>query len=145
MYTIRILTILAVAVCVPLLASDNERWMNELQEKIKGREERPASEVFKNIRTMKKSTAGRLLAVMDIGFSRSLGVKCDHCHDPQHWESDDKAPKTIARDMSLMTNRINKELLPAIVGLQDREALVNCTTCHRGTLRPALDIVGDVN
>ena len=121
----------------------NAQWLAELRAEIQGKENRPASEVFKNVQVMKKTPASRLLAVMDVGFSRSLGVGCDHCHIPGHWDDDSKGPKTITRDMSAMTGRINKELLPAIVGLQDREPLVNCTTCHRGALRPALDIVGD--
>jgi hypothetical protein len=143
----RIVVVLALGLCLPVFAADKEadkqKWLAALKEQIKGKERRPASEVFQNIQFMKNTPASRLLAIMDIGFSRSLGVGCDHCHVPEMWDDDSKTPKRIARQMSAMTNRINKELLPAIVELQDREPLVNCTTCHRGALRPALDIVGD--
>lgn len=118
----------------------NEQYLAEIRAQIKGREEQPAREVFKNIQTMQNSTAGRLLRVMEIGFARSLGVSCSHCHTPGMWEDDGKQPKKTARAMSAMVSKVNRELLPAVEGLADRKAFVNCTTCHRGQTKPALDL-----
>jgi hypothetical protein len=118
----------------------NGEHVAALREQIKGRENLPATEVFKNIQVMKQSPAGRLLSVMEMGYARSLGVNCDHCHTPGKWEDDGKAPKQIAREMSLMVRRINTEILPAIAALKDRAPLVNCTTCHRGDVKPALNL-----
>lgn len=36
-----------------------------------------------------------------------------------------------------MTGTINAEMLPAITDFSDRNAVVNCTTCHRGDITPA--------
>ncbi len=90
---------------------------------------------------MTKSTAGRLLSVMNIGFSQSLGVSCTHCHVPNQWESDEKSTKRTARAMSQMVSTINKDLLSSIAELKSENPVVNCTTCHRGQVKPALDLV----
>jgi hypothetical protein len=120
-------------------ASPDSDSLATLREQIKGREELPATEVFKNIQVLKKMPAGRLLSVMEMGYARSLGVGCVHCHMPGKWDDDAKAPKQIAREMSLMVRRINGELLPN-TGLKERNSVVNCTTCHRGEVKPALDL-----
>lgn len=119
---------------------DQAAAVARLREHIKGRENEPATVVFKNIQTMKNSTAGRLLAVMEMGFARSLGVNCTHCHVPDKWESEEKAQKQTARDMSAMVTTINKELLRNIKNLKSESPIVNCTTCHRGEVKPALNI-----
>jgi len=111
-----------------------------LRQKIAGRENAPSDSVWKNIKVLKQLPAGRLLNIMEMGFSRSLGVNCLHCHVAGEWESDKKRPKQVARDMSLMSARINNELLKAIPNLQSEKPTVNCTTCHRGQLKPALDL-----
>jgi hypothetical protein len=119
---------------------DQKAAIAKLREQIKGRENEPAPAVFKNIQTMKNTPAGRLLSVMEMGFARSLGVDCTHCHVPDKWESEEKTQKQTARDMSAMVTRINKELLPGIKNLKTDTAIVNCTTCHRGEIKPALNL-----
>ena len=114
----------------------------KLKEQIKDRENEPATAVFKNIQTMKNSQAGRLLAVMEFGYARSLGVTCTHCHTPDKWESEDKPQKQIARDMSSMVTTINRELLKNIKNLKSEAPIVNCTTCHRGEIKPAQNLPG---
>lgn len=121
-------------------AQSNEEHLAALRKSIEGREQLPASEVFKNVQKLQKVPAGRLLSIMQMGYSRSLGVGCDHCHSPGRWEDDSKAPKQIARQMIDMAERINGELLPAVAGIADRKPIVNCTTCHRGALKPALNL-----
>ena len=118
----------------------NADYLAQLREEIKGREQQPAVEVFKNIQIMKQAPAARVLSVMETGYSKSLGVSCEHCHTPGKWEDDGKAPKQIAREMTALSRRINAELLPAISGIKDRKAVVNCTTCHRGELKPAINL-----
>ena len=88
----------------------------------------------------KNSPAGRVLAVMETGFSRSLGVDCTHCHVPGEWEKEDKPTKQIAREMMTMSGQINRELLKKIKNLKSENPIVNCTTCHRGQIKPALNI-----
>ena len=112
----------------------------KLRASIKGKEKLPAGEVFKNLKIMNKFPAQTVLNIMAGGFSRSLGVNCAHCHTPGKWESDSKPAKQVARDMWAMQAKINGELLTAIPGLKDRRAIVNCTTCHRGSVKPATNM-----
>ena len=112
----------------------------DLERAIAGKEELPATEVFKNITQYKGVTAGRLLRIMELGFSRSLGVTCTHCHVPDKWDLEDKTTKQTAREMSRMVTAINGELLKKIPNLRSTNPSVNCTTCHRGQTRPALDL-----
>ena len=124
-------------------AFDQAAAIAKLKEQIKGREKEPADKVFKNIQTpfIKSSNAGRVLAVMEIAYSRSLGVTCTHCHTPDKWEAEDKPQKQIARDMAAMMAKINSpELLRGIKNLKSETPTINCTTCHRGDTKPALNI-----
>ena len=74
---------------------DQEQALAALRKAIAGKETLPASEVFKNILMLKQMPAGRLLKVMELGYSRSLGVNCTHCHVPDQWDKDDKPTKPI--------------------------------------------------
>ena len=122
---------------------DQAATLAKLREQIKGREQEPAPVVFKNIQTpfIKSIPAGRLLAVMEIAYSRSLGVTCTHCHTPEKWESDEKPQKQIARDMAAMMAKINSpDMLRGIKNLKSETPTINCTTCHRGSTKPALNL-----
>jgi hypothetical protein len=119
---------------------DQAAAVAQLERQIAGKEDLPATEVFKNITQYKGVTAGRLLRIMDFGFSRGLGVTCTHCHVAGEWDSDQKATKQIARDMSRMTAAINTDLLKKIPNLRSSNPAINCTTCHRGQRRPALEL-----
>ena len=121
---------------------DQAAAIAKLKEQIKGRENELAPAVFKNIQTpfIKSIPAGRLLAVMEIAYSRSLGVTCTHCHTPDKWEADDKTQKQTAREMAAMMAKINGELLPSIKSLKSERPTINCTTCHRGETKPALNL-----
>jgi hypothetical protein len=119
---------------------DQEQKLSELRKKIAGQENKPAEAVFKNIQLLKGVPAGRLLKVMEIGYSRSLGVNCTHCHLVDLWERDDKTTKQVTREMILMTRAINNDYLKKMKNLQGENPAVNCTTCHRGQTIPALDL-----
>ncbi len=121
---------------------DQKAAVAKLKEQIKGKENDLAPTVFKNIQTpiLKSMPAGRLLAVMEFGYSRALGVNCTHCHVPEKWESEDKPQKQITRDMVAMSATINGELLKNIKNLKDTNPVVNCTTCHRGQIIPATNL-----
>ena len=121
---------------------DQSAAIAKLKEQIKGRENEPSTAVFKNIQTpfVKSIPAGRVLAVMEIAYSRSLGVTCTHCHTPEKWELDEKPQKQIARDMAAMMAKINGELLLGVKNLKSERPTINCTTCHRGETKPALNI-----
>jgi photosynthetic reaction center cytochrome c subunit len=113
--------------------------VKRLLAEIAGKEKRPAGEVFKNVTMLKDIPAGRFLRIMDIGYSQSLGVGCDHCHVEDRWEADEKRPKRAAREMIKLVNQIN-DTLQELEDIDNSEATVNCTTCHRGYVKPALQM-----
>ncbi|HVG25758.1 MAG TPA: c-type cytochrome [Thermoanaerobaculia bacterium] len=100
---------------------------------------KPAGEVFRNVQLMKDVPADRFLRIMDTGYRQSLGVSCDYCHVEDRWETDEKRPKRAAREMILMTRMINNHLTK-LAEINTEEASVNCTTCHRGYVKPALQM-----
>lgn len=119
---------------------DQAQALADLRKRIAGQENKPAAEVFKNIQMLKAMPAGRLLRVMELGFARSLGVNCTHCHVAGEWEKEDKPTKQIARDMSAMVAAITNDHLKKIKNLKSPEPVINCTTCHRGQTKPALNL-----
>ena len=119
---------------------DQAQKIAELTKQIAGKENLPAEQVFKNIQILKGIPAGRLLRIMELGYSRSLGVNCTHCHVVDQWDKDDKPTKPIAREMSKMVQTINNDLLKPIKNLKGPNPVVNCTTCHRGQIKPALNL-----
>ena len=121
-------------------AIERARFVAEVAKTIAGRESQPAEQVYRNVTTLRGMPAGNVLRVIDIGFGRSLGVSCTHCHVAGEWERDDKPQKQIARDMWTMVRAINTEQLRKIPNLRSASPTVNCTTCHRGQTKPALDM-----
>lgn len=118
---------------------DQAKALAQLREQIKGRENLPADSVFQHIKMLQKMPAGRLLAIMEFGYAKSLGVTCAHCHNPNAWESEEKPTKQITREMAAMVNTLNTDLLANIKNL-NHKPVVNCTTCHRGQVKPAISM-----
>ncbi len=114
---------------------DKNPFVAALEKQIAGQENKPAEEVFKNIQLLKGMPAGRFLRVMQMGFSASLGVDCTHCHTPDAWDKDDKEAKQTARKMWTFMGKLNQDLKQAI-----GKGTVNCTTCHRGQVKPATSL-----
>ena len=117
----------------------NDAFVQQITKQIAGHEQEPSGQVFKNIQVdfLKKVPAGRLLLIMNQGYSRALGVTCEHCHAKDDFSSDEKRPKRCARDMALMHFEINQKLAK----MQNLEPnpnghFINCTTCHRGHIDP---------
>lgn len=119
---------------------DQKEKLDALAKAIAGQEGKPAEQVFKNIQVFKGVPAGRLLKIMELGWAPALGVDCTHCHVVDQWEKDDKPAKQVARDMAAMTNSINADLLKKIKNLKSPNPIVNCTTCHRGQVKPAISL-----
>ena len=121
---------------------DQAQALADIRKAIAGQESKPAGEVFKNIQMQmfKAMPAGRLLRVMELGYAKSLGVNCTHCHVGGEWEKEDKPTKQIARDMAAMAATINNDQLRKIKNLKSPEPTINCTTCHRGQTKPALNL-----
>ncbi|MFI5252426.1 MAG: c-type cytochrome [Bacteroidota bacterium] len=119
--------------------SDNsvnvEKEISKLKDAIKGKEDKPVTEVFKNIKAFDpKMPAGRLPDIMAM-WCRTLGVTCKNCHLMGDWDKDDQIPKETARGMMQMVNDINTKTFKTIKGL-DEDSRIGCWTCHRGRKKP---------
>ena len=115
----------------------NDQIAKKVTDAIAGHENEPAETVFKNIQSLKGMPAGRLVRVMNMGYSRALGVTCMHCHAEGDFSTDDKRPKRAAREMMAMNKAINEQLR-GLKNLQGKpeEKFVSCSTCHRGQVDP---------
>lgn len=103
---------------------------------IAGKETMPAESVFKSIKIFKRMPAGRLVNVMNMGFGRSLGVRCRHCHVQDHWDAEDKHDKQTARMMIGMVDTLNTQFMSRIKHQDGNQPNVNCGMCHRGNAHP---------
>lgn len=124
------------AMPVDSFASERDRLMKDVLAHYAGKETMPAESVFKNLKVIKGRTVDQVLHMMNMGFGRSLGVRCQHCHVLGHWADEDKHTKQIARDLMTMSARINDELLPAIKNIKSDKPSINCGTCHHGIAPP---------
>ena len=117
--------------------ADNDQIAAAVLTRIAGHENDPAETVFKNIQSLKGMPAGRLVRVMNMGYSRALGVACTHCHVGQDYSSDEKRPKRAAREMMAFNKMVNEQLrtLKNLEG-KPEEIFVSCSTCHRGHVDP---------
>ena len=74
-------------------------------------------------------------------FTRSLGVRCGHCHvanppgtKPEFdFPSDAKPEKGVARTMMRMVTHINGDYVSKVA---EHDTKVTCMTCHRGKVTP---------
>jgi hypothetical protein len=96
-----------------------------------------------NLRVLQALPEAQLFPLMNL-LANSLGVRCDYCHvqakpdftqTPANvggwvWDSDDKPPKRIARDMMRMVVDLNTGRFPG-------GSRITCYTCHRGATQPA--------
>ena len=121
------------------LKADRDMHKKRILASIAGKERLPADSVFENIEIFKGVPAGQLLNIMDIAFSQSLGVSCGHCHNTKDFGSEQKNEKKIAREMWAFAAQ-TRDLLKNEKSLKSEKPTVNCTTCHRGQLKPALSL-----
>lgn len=117
-------------------AAEAQRMANEVRASIAGKEQTSARDVFMNVTIFPEMPAERFLRLMENGWSRALGVDCSHCHVPGNWASDEKRAKQVARGMTRLVAAVRTQL-KAIEALGDENPNVNCTTCHRGQVKPS--------
>ena len=133
-------TLPATIAAIDSFVADRDSLMKDVLQHIAGRENVAAESVFKNIKVLKGVPAGRIPRIMNLGFGRSLGVNCSHCHVAGHWADEDKPQKQITREMMAMVDTINHVVLPRIKNLKSEHPTVTCTTCHRGSRKPATSL-----
>ena len=115
----------------------NDDFVQKIMKQIAGHEQEPAEKVFKNVQIMKTAPAARFLLIMNLGYSRALGVDCRHCHNENDFSSDEKRPKRAAREMAAMHRSINEQINKMQnLELKPGGTFINCSTCHRGAVDP---------
>ncbi len=85
----------------------------------------------KNLKVLPSDIEPQQLMGMMRGVSGALGVRCNHCHTPPDFASDEKPEKEVARAMIKMVQNIKghaDEYAP-----DGRADKVGCWTCHRGS------------
>ena len=114
---------------------------------------------FKNLQVFPRDIPrDDLIAAMRV-FTRSLGVRCNHCHvvtatEPKEvldFASDAKEAKKVARVMLRMTTELNATWLQRVemaeghpaeaVNVTPQQAVsgrIGCWTCHRGKTEPEM-------
>jgi hypothetical protein len=120
------------------LSADRQKHVDEIKEMIRGREDQDADKVYKNLKYISGFKADLLPLIMN-KWSIALGVSCGHCHEIGSWDKDTKPEKEIARKMAGLSPVI-AEYLKTIKELKNPNPIVNCATCHRGQLKPALNV-----
>lgn len=101
-------------------------------------------EEFTNLEVLNKDIGKQELIGIMRSFSKSLGVRCNHCHvgpdnlQGMDFAADDKEPKRAARSMLQMAMTINSEHIGSWEesGQKGEHQRVSCFTCHRGQPKP---------
>jgi photosynthetic reaction center cytochrome c subunit len=103
-----------------------------------------------NLRVLPKDMSRQDVVQVMRGFTRALGVRCQHCHVGEgndlskfDFASDEKPTKKIGRAMIAMVMDINTKHLagigePAAASApgEPPASKVTCFTCHRGETTP---------
>ena len=120
------------------LAGDRAKFTKEIMDGIKGREKMSADSVFKNVKIFKGKPAEQLLKVMENGWSKALGVSCNHCHDIKDWANTTKHDHEISVEMVDMMAKINNDMLKTMLSYSKKEKkpTISCMTCHNGATHP---------
>ncbi len=114
-----------------------------------------AQSQFKNLQVFPKDIPRDQLIAAMRGFTRSLGVRCNHCHvvtatEPEEkldFPSDAKEEKRVARVMLRMVQQINGQWMERVEEAEGHtpaearaeaaaQQRVSCWTCHRGKTEP---------
>jgi tetratricopeptide (TPR) repeat protein len=99
---------------------------------------------LKNSSVLSKSITPPELRQTMQGFTRSLGVRCTHCHVGEEGQdfstydfpSDARPAKNKARTMIKMMDEINGKFLSEVSSNLGGSAKVGCVNCHRGIPAP---------
>ena len=88
---------------------------------------------FSNLQVLPETISRDELIEYMRTISRSLGVRCSHCHRKKtdDYAADDVEAKLVARDMMRLVWEFN-ELIPE----RADSTSVTCDMCHRGSIKP---------
>jgi len=94
---------------------------------------------YKNLKVLPKNTTHDQMDSIMKHFAKSLGVKCNFCHersdDGKHFDfaKDGNEHKETARSMMRMTNKINKKYFKYGTPVNP---VMTCFSCHHGNKEP---------
>jgi tetratricopeptide (TPR) repeat protein len=99
---------------------------------------------FTNLKVLDKDIGKQQLINIMRAWSKSLGVRCSHCHvgpdnlQGMDFATDEKEHKRAARSMLEMAIAINGEYIGSWEESGDggKHQRVSCFTCHRGQSKP---------
>jgi len=104
-----------------------------------------AKSEFQNLQVFPQDIPREQLIAAMKGFTRGLGVRCNHCHvvkettpkEVLDFPADTKEEKRNARVMLRMVNDVNRKWIPLVdAEASPAEPRVTCWTCHRGKPEP---------
>ena len=90
-----------------------------------------AGDYYKNVKVLKDIPAADLLPTMEY-ITVAVGIPCGNCHDPRHFDNDDKRDKKSARNMMQLTFALDDTLF-------NGRRQITCYTCHRGSNAAAVN------
>jgi hypothetical protein len=106
---------------------------------------------FRNLQVFPRDIPRDQLIAAMRGFTRSLGVRCNHCHvvtatEPKEvldFPADMKTEKQVARVMLRMTSELNQTWMNRVQVAEGHtpkpdSQRVSCWTCHRGKAEPEM-------
>jgi Photosynthetic reaction centre cytochrome C subunit len=119
------------------LMLDREKYITFLKDSLKGKETVLADSVFKNIKSLKGKSTEQLLSIMN-NWGHALGVTCKFCHDVNNWASEKSRNHLRTREMIVMNDRLNRELLSNMKGFR-QPVTMGCISCHNEMKEPPHD------
>lgn len=125
------------AIVKDTLATDREKYILAFKDSLKGKETVLADSVFKNIKSLKGKSTEQLLSIMN-NWGHALGVTCKFCHDVNNWASEKSRNHLRTREMIVMNDRLNRELLSQMKGFR-QPVTMGCISCHNEMKEPPHD------
>lgn len=119
------------------LMLDREKYISFLKDSLKGKETVLADSVFKNIKSLKGKSTEQLLSIMN-NWGHALGVTCKFCHEVNNWASEKSRNHLRTREMIVMNDRLNRELLSNMKGFR-QPVTMGCISCHNEMKEPPHD------
>lgn len=100
---------------------------------------------LENVQVLPFETRKDITEFMKNTVAKSLGVKCDFCHNPKDYSLDENHHKIVAREMMRLVGVINERMtsiqkVAMAEGMKHWEIVpeVDCWACHRGSKEPEL-------
>jgi hypothetical protein len=116
---------------------DREKYIAHLKDSLKGKESMVADSVFKNIKSLKGKSVEQVLSIMN-NWGHALGVTCKFCHETTNWASEKSRNHLRTREMIVMNDRLNRELLSNMKGFR-QPVTMGCISCHNEMKEPPHD------